>query len=49
MPVLGQVSGKEFQGQEAARSVFSALYTSPTAAADELLDDAVVRDGLDDQ
>src|SRR5207302_10704640 len=46
--VLGDVVGKEFQGYEPAEREVFGLVDDSHAATAELLDDAVVRDGLAD-
>ena len=47
--VLGHIVGQELQGDEAAEFSVLGLVDHTHPAAAELLDDAVVRDGLADQ
>jgi hypothetical protein len=48
LPVVGYVVGKELKGDKAAETCVLGLIHHTHPAATELLDDAVVRDGLAD-
>jgi hypothetical protein len=49
LPVLGHVFGQELQGHKTVKPGVLGLVDNPHATAPELLDDAVVRDGLANQ